>query len=162
MCLSPSFSLHLCVCVCFWISTAACVYHWGLLRCIGWHSCYHTKAPNCVSRSDIDPSVRFSGMHIKSKTHTDTHTCYVFITLWRDRNLCLSACMGVYLCCVSHSSYFALRGRLPNPQRREQKGPITCISWIWALSPVQTWHGFTDGKSGNSLFFNPTTREQQT
>lgn len=50
---------------------------------------------------------------------------------------------------------------IPKPQQSEQKGPIVCISWIWALSLVQTKHGFTDGESSNSLFFNLTAREQQ-
>ncbi len=107
MCISPSFPLHVCVCVCVYASIffAAGVYDrvWGLLRCIGWHSCYHTKAPNCVSRSDIDPSwdAQKCTLNTKNTHHTDTR---VFSFHRRGKKICVCVrppapvFVSVYVC----------------------------------------------------------------
>lgn len=68
-----------CIRVCERVSVCplqlVCMTNWVLLRCIGWHSCYHTKASNCVSHSDIDPGWDFQkcASNIQQYTHHTTH-----------------------------------------------------------------------------------------
>lgn len=101
---------------------------WGLLRCIGWHRCYHIKPLT------VPPIL-------------------MVILLWDFQK-------RTSKWCVAHSSHIALRGRLCNPQRREQKGfNMHLLDLGSVICAVQTW--VYSGKIESFCFYFSLTPQTQ-